>query len=46
MDHAFAGDMVRQAGKWLQADDTAAFMIQKIDHIGGEEPAFAGAVAE
>ena len=46
MDHAFTGDMVRQAGKWLQADDAAAFMIQKIDHVGGEEPAFAGAVAK
>ena len=46
VDHAFSRDVVRQAAEGLEADDAAASMMEKIRHVSGEEPSFAGAVAE
>ena len=46
VDHAFSRDVVRQAAEGLEADDAAASMMEKICHVSGEEPSFAGAVAE
>ena len=46
MNHAFPGDVVRQARKGLEAYDSAAFMIEEIDHICRQEPAFAGTVSK
>lgn len=47
VDYAFSRDVVRQAAEGLEgADDAAASMMEKIRHVSGEEPSFAGAVAE
>ena len=44
-DHALAGDVIGQAGKWLQTQDVRDARFDEFDHFGGEEPAFAGIVA-
>ena len=44
-NHALAGHVVRQATERLQANDVARTFMDKVQHIAGEEPAFAGLIA-
>lgn len=44
-DHALAGNMIRQAGKRLQADDIIYAAAQQLGHLGSQQPAFAGHIA-
>ena len=46
MHDAFAGDVVRQAAERLEADDVGHAFVDELDHLAGQEPAFAGHVAE
>ena len=45
-NHAFAGNMIRQAGKGLQADNVIDAAVNQLDHLSGQEPAFPGLVGE
>ena len=45
LDHALAGNMVRQASKRLRADDIRNAVLDKLYHLCGKEPTFAAGVA-
>ena len=45
-EHAAAGHMVRQAGERLRADHVRASLFDKLEDLGGEQPAFAGLHAD
>ena len=46
MHDALAGDVVRQAAKRLEADDIWHTLVDELDHLARQEPAFACHVAE
>ena len=43
-EHALSNDVVRQACKWLCADDIRASMFNHVDHLRRQVPAFTGLV--
>ena len=45
LDHGLAHHVVRQARKGLRADDVGRAMVNQVEHLGREQPAFAHVVA-
>ena len=44
-DDTFSYNMVRQAAKWLDADDVRNTAVDQLHHFSGQEPSFTGLVS-